>query len=142
MKGCCKGSNKKEQEKCKCEPRCEPPEEPQYENQSAECMPKLPPDELCWEHQRQEFGMRYACGAYLTRKFFKKSPDDALYDALYAVEDLMDFFSECADDPQYYSKKYYQEPCPDEVIRQRMNKECRKMVACQPICVPNPHDYS
>lgn len=128
MGGCCKGK-KKEQNRYD-------QQESQYEVVSAECMPKIPPDELCTEEQRQEFSLHCACGTYLTRRVFIKSPDDALFDALYAVDDLMDFWEECPDDPQYYNKGPFQDPCTEAVIREKMNKECRKRVACEPICLP------
>ncbi|KAL3284958.1 hypothetical protein HHI36_019087 [Cryptolaemus montrouzieri] len=126
MVGCCGGGKKKNEEY-----------DPQFrENEAPECMPHVPPDELCPEELREEFRMKFACGVYLTRKVLFKSPDDVILDVFCAMDDLLDFWEECADDPLYYKDGVFQSPCDETIIRERMNKECRKKVACAPICLP------
>ncbi|KAK9876820.1 hypothetical protein WA026_015058 [Henosepilachna vigintioctopunctata] len=64
-----------------------------------------------------------ACGAFLTRKVFKKSFDDTIWDALMVMEDLMENMKECADGPNFYMNEVFQDPCPKGPMKEKMKKQ-------------------
>lgn len=115
-----------------CPPRCSDPCDPP-------CLPPCPPREICCPERRCYFARHCCCGAYLSKYLSGATADAAMLDAIDAVKDLMSFLEECADDPDYYKPSmYFDIQCPDDILRQRMLKECRKRVECEPICVIPP----